>query len=328
MYRSSVLLLPVCLLGGVGVLATEVFLPPDRPSTTNGSTGAQEVQPVNPRLGNDSFRMVFGRAPTPKTPERLRLQAHLAVVEQFLRQRDGLSLTPAQRARRTELLDALHRYWKDGRFPENTEVPGRSPVFMDANGRLCAVGHLIAESAGREVAEAIDQDYHLAYIHNIDSAGLNAWAERNGFTLRELALVQPTYCGIGGCPPAQEDTETASALEVAGLSASIGASLLNGVLLEHGSPSYVGGAAGMAGGATSLAVGVSGDAKHPTASSAAGAVSLALGGWSLASRLFGDGSADAPMVATGPNQEVQIAPTTVSTVGGDLRPGLRATVEF
>jgi hypothetical protein len=128
-------------------------------------------------------------------------------------------------------------------------VPGRSPVFIDEKGRLCAVGYLIAGSAGRPLAERIDARHHLADVRRMDVPAIDRWAERHGVTRRELAMIQPMYCGDGFgpgaprvCPPSED--EDASALEVTALSASVGTSLLNGVLLGRGSPSLIGGAVG------------------------------------------------------------------------------------
>lgn len=315
-------------LAGVGV-ATLQLIDPDPVAPSPPPTAEKEVMPVNAVLGNQSFRVVHGRSPTPHTPERLRLQTHLAYVEALLRQRDVSHLSTNQRANRGRLLDALHSYWTRARFPRNTEVPGRSPVFMDAEGRLCAVGYLIAESAGRNRAKTIDDTYHLAHIRDIEATLLDRWAEQNGFTRRELALVQPMYCGFGGrdCVIVREGDENASALEITGLSVSVGASLLNGVLLETGVPSIFGGAAGIAGGATSVGVGLSDDAEYPTASAVTGATSVVLGTWSLIAALRDD-EASASVVASTEEPRWQVKPTTMTTVRGDTRPGIRASLEF
>ena len=108
------------------------------------------------------------------------------------------------------------------------------------------------------------------------------------------------------------------------LSASVGASLLNGVLLERGTPSVVGGTVGIVGGGTSLAVGLGDDAKYPTASSVAGATSVVLGGWALVQALRPD---DAERAAAASSQDWSVAPASVPT-GKGPRPGLRASIRF
>ena len=329
--RVRFILLLVLLLTTLGVafFGLSETTPNEHPPTP-----VTDVQPINSVLGNQSFRMVFGRSPTAKTPERLRLRTHLAVVETLLRRRDRSHLSSSQRERRAALLDALREYRREGRFPQNTEVPKRTPVFIDDEGRLCAVGHLIAESAGRDFAESIDEQYHRAHIREIDLAALNRWASRHGFSRQELALIQPQYCNLGPCPPRDTwgpDTEqkTASALEITGLSASIGASLLNGVLIERGSPSIVGGAVGVAGGATSVTVGLTDDAKYPTVSTLAGAASIALGTWSLISVIRGtEASESSRSVTASTDRNWHIAPTTITTGEGSTQPGLQATIQF
>ena len=310
-------------LGGVGASV----LPP-----SSAPPSPDAPRPVNAVLGNQSFRAVHGRAPRPDTPERLRLQTHLAYVEALLRSRARPSLTDAQRGRRTALLDRLHAYWTRGTFPRNTEVPGRSPVFIDEEGRLCAVGALIAATAGRGLAERIDDTHPLANVREMEVPAIDRWAERHGMTRRELAMIQPAYCGSPGgltvCPPPPRDDQNASALEVTALSASVGASLLNGVLLERGTPSVVGGTVGLVGGGTSLAVGLRGGAQYPTASSIAGATSVVLGGWALVQAVRGDDAGPAAASAAAhSSKEWSVAPASVST-GQGPRPGLRAAIRF
>jgi hypothetical protein len=308
-------------LGGYGVS-----------TVSSSSAGAPSAAPraVNAVLGNQSFRAVHGRAPRPNTPERLRLQTHLAYVEALLRSRDRPSLTDAQRARRAALLDHLHTYWTRGTFPRNTEVPGRSPVFIDEEGRLCAVGALIAATAGRGLAERIDARYHLADVREMEMPAIDRWATRHGVTRRELAMIQPGYCGspqgLTVCPPPRDDQD-ASALEVTALSASVGASLLNGVLLERGAPSVVGGTVGLVGGGTGLALGLRDGAQYPTASSIAGATSVVLGGWALVQAIRGDDEGPSASAPAQSSKDWSVAPASVPTRQGP-RPGLRDAIRF
>jgi hypothetical protein len=111
---------------------------------------------------------------------------------------------------------------------------------------------------------------------------------------------------------------------VTALSASVGASLLNGVLLERGTPSVVGATVGLVGGGTSLAVGLRDGAQYPTASSIAGATSVVLGGWALVQAIRGD---DAERAAAASSQDWSVAPAAVST-GRGSRPGVQAAIRF
>lgn len=318
-------------LGATLLLALAyVFSPAPAPESPDSAPTTDPVRPVNAVLGNESFRRVHGTAPGPATSERHRLRTHLAYVEALLRARVRPDLSSARRARRHALLDSLRAYRRAGRFPRNTEVPGRSPVFIDEQGRLCAVGHLIAVSAGRDLAERIDARYHLADVRDMALPAIDRWAERHGFTRRELAMIQPMYCGSPRgftCLPPPTDDEDASALEVTALSASVGASLVNGVLLERDTPSYVGGAVGVGAGTTSLIVGLRDDAQYPTASPLAGATSIVLGGWALTAALRGE-EASPPPTAVTPSSQWRVGPTTLTTVDGTTRPGLWTTVQF
>jgi len=188
------------------------FAPTDPVPGSHGGSPTASTTPVNAVLGNESFRRVHGASPTRETPDRLRLRTHLAYVEALLRARLRPTLTPPQRTRRQALLDSLRSYRRAGRFPRNTEVPGRSPVFIDDEGRLCAVGHLIAVSAGRDLAERIDAQYHLADVRDMDLSIINRWAETHGFTRRELAMIQPWYGGPRPGPRPEEDDATDLAL--------------------------------------------------------------------------------------------------------------------
>jgi len=302
-----------------------LFSPISSPTDADSPSATESVPPVNAVLGNESFHRIHGRAPGPDTPERKRLRTHLAYVEAHLRARPRPSLTPTQRARRHALLDSLRAYRRAGRFPRNTEVPGRSPVFIDEQGQLCAAGHLIAVSAGRDLAERIDAQYHLADVRDMDLPAIDEWAEAHGFTRRELAMIQPWYGGVRPAP--RPEDEDATALEITALSASVGASLVNGVLLERGSPSVVGGAVGVGAGTTSLIVGLGDDARYPTASSLAGATSIVLGGWALTETLWGEDAPTSPSAArSGPQWTV--GPTTLTTVDGETYPGVRTQIRF
>ena len=111
------------------------------------------------------------------------------------------------------------------------------------------------------------------------------------------------------------------------LSASVGASLLNGVLLERGTPSVVGATVGLVGGGTSLAVGLRDGAQYPTASSIAGATSVGLGGWALVQAIRGDDAAPSASATAQSPKEWSVAPAAVST-GRGSRPGVQAAIRF
>lgn len=141
-------------------------------------------------------------------------------------------------------------------------------------------------------------------------------------------MIQPMYCQFGGqdCIIREQENDDASALELGGLTASVSASVVNGVLLELDSPSLVGGALGVAGGAASFGAGLSDDAEYPTVSIAAGIASVALGTWSLLANLRGNDPHQSASTSRRPMWRV--APTTITTIRGTTRPGLAARISF
>ncbi len=131
--------------------------------------------------------------------DRLRIQGHLAGVEQRLRQAPVDALAPAARLSRARLLDELHDYWQAGVFPRNSGHAGqRRPYFIDDENRPCAVGALIIRSGSAALAQRIDRTFHTDYVPEMQDAELLSWAASHGFSVAELALIQPTYCNCDG----------------------------------------------------------------------------------------------------------------------------------
>jgi hypothetical protein len=122
-----------------------------------------------------------------------RIAEHLHRVREHLALRTPVGVGPPALAQRRGLLDALDSYADRGIFPVNDIVPGRSPVFIDALGNACAVGHLMISSGHGALAERISADMNLAYVYDITIPEVAEWATTNGFTIDELAWIQPTY---------------------------------------------------------------------------------------------------------------------------------------
>lgn len=155
--------------------------------------GASPRPGANHHLGDDSFVARFGRAPDAGDPEPLRMRVHLEHVRDLLAARPATR--PALAGRRAELLGYLGDYIAKGTTPINTYVAHRSPVFIDAEGRICAVGYLIERSVGRALPEQIAAAHRLDFLEDIAAAvpAVRAWVEASGFTLTELASIQPAY---------------------------------------------------------------------------------------------------------------------------------------
>jgi hypothetical protein len=93
----------------------------------------------------------------------------------------------------------LRTYIDRGVFPANRDFPGRRvPYFVDADGVHCAVAFLAAQSGERDLVDVVVEGYNNARVDEMPVEPLAAWATRNGFTVDELALIQPQYCG--SCP--------------------------------------------------------------------------------------------------------------------------------
>jgi hypothetical protein len=148
---------------------------------------------ANHHLGDDSFVAKLGRPPDAADPEPLRMRVHLEYVRDYLDARPATR--PALAAKRAELLSYLDDYIAKGTTPINTYVPHRTPVFIDARGTICAVGYLIERSVGRALPEQIAATHRLDFLEDIAEAmpAVRAWVEESGFTLEELASIQPAY---------------------------------------------------------------------------------------------------------------------------------------
>jgi|GEM_PF-6802602 len=151
------------------------------------------AEPVNRVLGDASFVLAHRRQPVTSDDDTLRIQTHLRHVIEVLEAADTSHLGLETQARRAHCLDLLDGYATRGRFPRNTFVSNRQPVFVDLEGTQCAVGFLIAETIGVEVTLDIASKHLLDYIEDIDDPRIDAWAEHYGFTRIELAMIQPGY---------------------------------------------------------------------------------------------------------------------------------------
>lgn len=153
-------------------------------------------QTVNALLGDTSFEDKFGSRPTDATDEDLRISTHLEYVEKLLREADVSALSDRLKAKRRLMLDLLREYRTAGVFPRNYDHGDeRKPCFIDRDGKICAVGYLIERTAGREIAEAINQKYQYEEILAMNDPVVDGWIAGSGLTKTECALIQPTYGG-------------------------------------------------------------------------------------------------------------------------------------
>lgn len=128
--------------------------------------------------------------------ELRRLDAHFRRVLRKLHREPPPGLGRAQRRARGRHLDELERYRRARTFPKNRSFPGLMvPIFIDDAGTRCAMGHLIERGGGADLVHHVARTRNFARVHAL--AGIPElvdWLERNGLTLDEAALVQPSYC--------------------------------------------------------------------------------------------------------------------------------------
>lgn len=180
----AVFALVLCLAGHASAKHSDLL---------DSSGRAPRLHSVNAVLGDASFIARFGRPPSAADPERLRVATHLEFVEALLRSRDASGLSAALQRARAQNLDRLREYRQRGVFPRNTERPGRSPRFIDHEGRICAAGYLVERSAGRATAEAIRARHEHELIEHMSMPELDAWIAQSGLTRLEVAMIQPGY---------------------------------------------------------------------------------------------------------------------------------------
>lgn len=215
--------------------------------------------PVNAMIGDLSFLKMHGRLPTDADANELRVVTHLAYAEQLLRARDVSDMPADLQASRTQALDNLHDYWTAGIFPRNYDHPGqRRPCFIDRDGRICAVGYLIEQTAGRDVAEQINSAHQYDRILGMHDATVDGWIAQSGLSKTECAIIQPTY----GPDPTDEYISPGSAIASSaflGMNATLTG--LNGLQLLRGAkPSKGLAIASIAGGTGQILFGI---ATHP-----------------------------------------------------------------
>ena len=127
---------------------------------------------ANHHLGDDSFVERTGRAPGDGDDEHARMQTHLRYARAWLAGRPATR--PELAARRAQLLGYLGDYIARGSTPENQALPWRSPVFIDDDNRICAVGYLIERSVGRGLAERIARAHRYDFLEGVAPAAADA----------------------------------------------------------------------------------------------------------------------------------------------------------
>lgn len=154
-------------------------------------------QPINAIIGDQSSSELG--LSSQELSEQQRITIHLSYVEHLLRTTNVQHLSRKQKRKRSEALDLLHTYWTKGSFPVNLAYPNeRKPCFRDASNTLCAVGYLVHETGGEVLVDEIEENMNYALIEEMNSEALIRWADENGLSVTECAMIQPTYGGGWG----------------------------------------------------------------------------------------------------------------------------------
>lgn len=141
------------------------------------------------------------KPPSVLEQDQTRIRKHLSAVEAYLREQDTSHLDDIQQAARAENIVRLHDYWVAGVFPHNTIAGHPTPIFVDTDGRACAVAHLMIESGYQGAVGDIVGRQNLAYVNDINSPALVQWLQESGLTGQEAAWIQPGY----NRPPCNEE---------------------------------------------------------------------------------------------------------------------------
>lgn len=139
--------------------------------------------------------------------EREWIRTHLALVEQTLRARSTSHLSAQQQANRLNALAHLNQYWHEGNFPVNDQYNYRTPIFIDKYDNFCAVGYLVKATGYEHVSRKIAAQTNLAYVREMNYPELFAWANDYGFTVDELAWIQPGYGWVSYAKPMGKGTD-------------------------------------------------------------------------------------------------------------------------
>jgi uncharacterized protein (TIGR03382 family) len=130
--------------------------------------------------------------------ERTRITARLTVVERELRAVDTSHLDVDLRMKRARLLDTLHTYTARGVFPQNNVTGTLTPIFVDDGARTCAVAELLMRDGRSDVVREVVARENLARVPVMQTESLLAWAATSGFSVDELARIQPSYNPCSG----------------------------------------------------------------------------------------------------------------------------------
>lgn len=152
------------------------------------------TDPINSVIGDISYYEKYHAYPSEFSNENDRIATHLNFVINYLEDHTPEDLNSDQKRNRFQMIFLLRKYVQLREFPKNYDYPGmRIPCFIDKDGNICAVGFLVAETAGYDAAEKINEEYKYSFISDMDSPALMEWVKASGLTMEECAMMQPSY---------------------------------------------------------------------------------------------------------------------------------------
>lgn len=132
---------------------------------------------------------------SPKTEKEL-VKLHLLNAIELIKENTAkLDLNNKQLQQRNKNLEILSEYANRELFPINNIQTERTPIFVDEAGTHCAVGYLLKLDGENEIIDFVTSSNNLIKILEIENESFNSWQENSGFTMDELALIQPGYSG-------------------------------------------------------------------------------------------------------------------------------------
>lgn len=151
-----------------------------------------QIQEINPIVGNFSWVSLYGEQSNSSSSEKERISNHLKFVVEKLEQNSATSSELQEK--RESNIRLLREYVQAQNFPRSIEYhQNRRPCFIDNSGNVCAVGYLLEKTAGREETERINSLFQYEYLLDMQDEALLKWQKSSGLSLKELAMIQPTY---------------------------------------------------------------------------------------------------------------------------------------
>lgn len=134
--------------------------------------------------------------------------ARYTKVEAELASADLSALTPAQRSARTRVLAALGEYRAAADFGRSRDADAvREHLFVDDDGRRCAVAQLLHTTGDDELVAAVASSNNGAHVVELASEPrFRDWLDRSGLSITEAARIQGPAFNAVSVPPPQSNS--------------------------------------------------------------------------------------------------------------------------